>query len=63
MLNTYMYECVVRSRFQDAQADAEHRRLVEIARAALRARKHQQKCLRKNRVLKRLVISLGYTGQ
>ncbi|MEJ2736124.1 MAG: hypothetical protein P8189_21580 [Anaerolineae bacterium] len=63
MSNLYMYEWVVRSRIQDAQADAEHQRLAEVARAALRARKAQRKRLPKSRVLKRLVASLGYTGQ
>jgi hypothetical protein len=63
MSNLYMYEWVVRSRVQDAYADAEHHRLVEVARAALRAQKLQRKRLPKSRVLKRLVASLGYTGQ
>jgi hypothetical protein len=63
MSNLYMYEWVVRNRIQDARAEAEHHRLAEVARAALRARKAQRKRLPKSRVLKRLVASLGYTGQ
>jgi hypothetical protein len=63
MSNLYTYECMVRSHIQDAHAEAEHDRLAEIARAALRARKLQGKRLRKSGVLKRLVTSLGHTGQ
>lgn len=62
MLNPTLSEWVVHSRFQDAQAEAERRRLVEAARLALKARQRQGKRLPKSRVLKRLVASLGYTG-
>ena len=62
MSNLYMYEREVRSRIQDAHAEAEHHRLVKVARTALRAQKLQRKRLPKSRVLKRLVASLGYTG-
>lgn len=62
MLNPTPNEWVVHSRFQDLQAEAEHRRLVEAARSALRAQQRQEKRLSKSRVLKRLVASLGYTG-
>jgi hypothetical protein len=63
MSNLYMCEWVVRSRIQDAHAEAQHHRLAEAARAALRAQKLQGKRSRKARIFKRLVISLGYTGQ
>lgn len=62
MLNPTLNEWVVHSRYQDARAEAEHCRLVEVARAALRAQKVQRKRLPKSSVLKRLVASLGYTG-
>jgi hypothetical protein len=62
MSNLYMYEWVVRNRIQDARAEAEHHRLAEVARAALRAQELQRKHLRKGSVLKRLVTSLGHTG-
>ena len=63
MSNLYMYEWVVRSRIQDAYAEAEHHRLAEVARAALRARQAQRKRLSKSKVLKELVTSLGTTAR
>jgi hypothetical protein len=63
MLHSTSFEWVVHSRFQDVQAEAEQRRLVEAARSALKAQQRQEKRLPKSRVLKRLVASLGYTGQ
>jgi hypothetical protein len=63
MLNPTLSEWVVYSRFQDAQAEAEHRRLVESARSALMSQQRQRQRQPKSRVLKRLVASLGYTGQ
>jgi hypothetical protein len=62
MLNPTLSEWVVHSRFQDLQAEAEHRRLFEVARSAHKAQQLQRKRLPKSRVLKRLVASLGYTG-
>jgi hypothetical protein len=62
MMNTTSFEWVVHSRFQDAQAEAEERRLVEAIQSARKAQQRQEKRLPKSRVLKRLVASLGYTG-
>ena len=62
MLNSTSFERVVHSRFQDVQAEAENRRLVEAIRAARMAQQLQEKPLPKSRVLKKLVASLGYTG-
>ena len=62
MLNPYVHDWIVRSRFQDVQAEAEHRRQVEAARSALKAQQRQEKRPPRGRVLKGLVTSLGYTG-